>query len=105
MTTTLYSPGTPAVARSRTGAGGFARTPYHALGADRAPRIPLWAERRSVYRGAGRTLYLVETTRLTSARRDLDRLRGQGWDVRVEHAAGSRAARISLSHGEFAAAA
>ncbi|GAA1783534.1 MULTISPECIES: hypothetical protein [Leucobacter] len=70
------------------------RTPYHALGSDSAPRIPAWAEHRSVYRGSGRTLYLVETKNLDAAGNDLQRLSADGWDVRVERSADS--ARVAL---------
>lgn len=71
-----------------------ARTPYHALGSASAPRIPAWAEHRSVYRGSGRTLYLVETKNLDAARTDLRRLSADGWDVQVERSADT--ARVAL---------
>lgn len=72
-------------------------TPYHELG-DGSPRVPEWAQHRSVYRSAGRTLYLVETDSLTSAHADLDTLSHRGWDVRIERAGNSDAtANISLS--------
>lgn len=70
------------------------RTPYHELGAG-SPRIPAWAKHRSVYRSAGRTLYLVETDSLDTARRDLDTLSNSGWEVRIDEAA--ERASISLS--------
>lgn len=60
------------------------RTPYHELGSGQAPVVPDWAQHRSVYRAAGRTLYLVGTDRLDSARADLDSLAGRGWDVRID---------------------
>lgn len=66
------------------------RTPYHALGElaqhDGTPRVPEWAQHRSVYRAAGRTLYLVETDRLDAARQDLDALSRLGWQVQVDRA-------------------
>lgn len=72
------------------------RTPYHELG-DGSPRVPGWAQHRSVYRAAGRTLYLVETDSLATAHRDLDTLSNRGWDVRIEQAGGNTAtANISL---------
>lgn len=71
------------------------RTPYHSLGGETEMRIPDWAEHRSVYRAAGRTLYVVETEQLDRARRDLVKLGRSGWNVSVETA--GPAARISLS--------
>lgn len=71
------------------------RTPYHALGSVDGPRVPEWAEHRSVYRAAGRTLYRVETTQLEQAGDDLSTLRNRGWDVHIE-AAGPDAS-ISLT--------
>lgn len=72
-------------------------TPYHELG-DGSPRVPSWAQHRSVYRSAGRTLYRVETDTLATARRDLNTLSKRGWDVLIERATGSRAtANISLT--------
>ena len=62
------------------------RTPYHELGGGNTPIVPEWAQHRSVYRAAGRTLYLVETDRLDAARCDLDSLAGLGWDVRIDPA-------------------
>lgn len=70
------------------------RTPYHALGDLGQLRIPEWAQHRSVYRSAGRTLYLVETDRLTSAQADLDSLASSGWEVAVEQ--DGNAANITL---------
>lgn len=70
------------------------RTPYHALGAG-APHVPEWAQRRSVYRSAGRTLYRVGTDRLSAARRDLKALSAGGWDVEIDR--DGRAANITLS--------
>lgn len=72
------------------------RTPYHELGADGTPVIPDWAGQRSVYRSAGRTLYLVETEALDRARRDLEALANRGWEVRIDRA-GQRKASIALS--------
>lgn len=77
------------------------RTPYHELGKG-APMIPEWAQHRSVYRAAGRTLYLVETDALDVAREDLDTLSSRGWDVRIDRgtsniAGENRVASIALS--------
>ena len=69
-------------------------TPYHELG-DGSPLVPEWAQHRSVYRSAGRTLYLVETDSLATAHRDLDTLSNSGWEVRIDEAA--ERASISLS--------
>ena len=66
------------------------RTPYHSLGEDAKMRIPEWAQHRSVYRSAGRTLYVVETDTLADARHDL-----AGWNVAVQSEGAS--ARIALS--------
>jgi len=71
------------------------RTPYHELGEAGAPHVPTWAGRRSVYRSAGRTLYLVHTDRLDSARRDLAALASRGWDVKIDPSGGT-AASIAL---------
>lgn len=70
-------------------------TPYHELGSG-SPRVPAWAQHRSVYRSAGRTLYLVETDALDTARTDLDTLSNRGWDVKIDRA-GEHAASIALS--------
>lgn len=71
------------------------RTPYHALGAG-TPRIPEWAQHRSVYRSAGRTLYRVGTDRLdASVRRDLKQLAAGGWSVEIDR--DGKAANITLS--------
>jgi len=84
------------------------RTPYHALGEltrhDGTPRVPEWAQHRSVYRAAGRTLYLVETDRLDAAQHDLDALSRLGWQVRIDRDAGDLgdAASITLSRGDAA---
>ncbi|MBK0418344.1 hypothetical protein JD276_04770 [Leucobacter sp. CSA1] len=80
-------------------------TPYHALGGERGVHVPSWVGHRSVYRSAGRTLYLVETDRLEAARGDLDRLASQGWDVQVERARAGSAARIALTQQDLAVAA
>ncbi len=75
------------------------RTPYHELGQG-TPRVPEWAQHRSVYRAAGRTLYLVETDALDTARQDLDTLSSRGWEVRIDPAGnlgGAQAASIALS--------
>lgn len=59
------------------------RTPYHSLGGEAEMLIPDWAQRRSVYRTSGRTMYLVETDRIDDARGDLAKLDRAGWDVSV----------------------
>lgn len=73
-------------------------TPYHELGDGAGPRIPGWAEHRSVYRGGGHTTYMVETTRLDrAARRDLTHLAEHGWQVTIERASGRQAnTRVGL---------
>ncbi|MFC5339010.1 hypothetical protein [Leucobacter denitrificans] len=71
------------------------RTPYHSLGENSTMHIPNWAQHRSVYRSAGRTLYVVETEKYGDARRDLAHLNRAGWDVSVD-AAGDNA-RIAFS--------
>lgn len=73
-------------------------TPYHELGNADGPRIPGWAEHRSVYRGGGRTIYMVETKRLNrAARRDLTHLSEHGWQVTIERASGHQAnTRVGL---------
>ncbi|PRI10247.1 hypothetical protein [Leucobacter massiliensis] len=83
------------------------RTPYHSLGDGSEMVVPSWAQHRSVYRSSGRTLYLVDTERLSDAHGDLARLDRAGWEVRVAEdpeAPGSRA-RIALSRRELAQAA
>lgn len=80
-----------------------ARTPYHSLGGESEMRIPDWAQRRSVYRTSGRTLYFVETDRIDDARRDLAQLDRAGWNVSVD--ADGPAARIALTRRELAQAA
>lgn len=80
------------------------RTPYHSLG-DGDMRIPEWAQHRSVYRASGRTLYLVDTDRLSEARGDLARLDRAGWDVRVAETPEGSGARIALSRRDLAKAA
>ena len=90
-------------APSRRGAA--LRTPYHALGADQEMRVPVWAQHRSVYRTAGRTIYLVETDRLADARGDLATLDRAGWDVRIAAGADGDPTRIALTRREFARAA
>lgn len=80
-------------------------TPYHALGGEHGAVVPIWAQRRSVYRGAGRTVYLVETDRLDAAGRDLSRLAASGWDVQVERTGESKTARITLTHDDLVQAA
>jgi hypothetical protein len=72
------------------------RTPYHELGANGTPTVPNWARQRSVYRSAGRTLYLVETDSLDTAKSDLERLARRGWNVHID-GADARTASISLT--------
>lgn len=74
-------------------------TPYHELGEAGAPRIPAWAGRRSVYRSAGRTLYLVETDRIDTARRDLDALERSGWNVQIDAADGKDRVALTYTNG------
>lgn len=71
------------------------RTPYHALGDSDGPRVPEWAQHRSVYRAAGRTLYLVETDQVDAAHNDLSTLAERGWNVQVDRA--GDAANIRLT--------
>lgn len=73
-----------------------ARTPYHSLGDGTETRIPDWAEHRSVFRTAGRTLYLVETAHLAEAAPDLRELDHAGWNVSVEQS-DAPLARIALT--------
>lgn len=77
------------------------RTPYHELArvgsGDGALRVPGWAQHRSVYRSAGRTLYRVGTDRLDEAKRDLDTLSRHGWEVRVDRDGEGDSANITLS--------
>lgn len=77
-------------------------TPYHALGDEHGLRVPGWAERRSVYRSDGRTVYLIETTCLDLARRDLRKLNGAGWDVSIDEAVSGAHAVIALSQRDVA---
>lgn len=79
------------------------RTPYHSLGGETDMRIPEWAQRRSVYRASGRTLYVVETDSIDEAKGDLARLDRAGWDVSVEHS--GPAARIAFTRRELMQAA
>lgn len=80
-------------------------TPYHALGGERGTRVPEWAQHRSVYRGPGRTTYLVETDELGAASADLTLLSRTGWDVQVERESHSSVARVLLSHADLPLAA
>lgn len=81
----------------------ISRTPYHSLGDGQEMIVPAWVQHRSVYRAAGRTLYVVETDRLEDARLDLARLNRAGWDVQIEGEASE--ARITLTRRDFAKAA
>lgn len=80
-------------------------TPYHALGGTRGARVPSWVKHRSVYRGEGRTTYLVETDHIESATGDLARLADAGWDVLIERVGASDSARVLLTQNDFAQAA
>lgn len=85
-----------------------ARTPYHSLAGTNdsdALVVPDWAQHRSVYRSAGRTLYLVDTDVLGDAERDLRRIASAGWDVQVERDPKSDHARIAFTRAELPAAA
>lgn len=93
--------------RSKTEHAGIAapsRTPYHSLG-DGEMVIPDWAQRRSVYRASGRTLYLVDTDSLGAAEGDLTHLNRSGWDVQVAEHADGPGARIALTRRGLARAA
>ncbi|WP_205881208.1 hypothetical protein [Leucobacter insecticola] len=79
--------------------------PYHSLGDGAGTHIPTWAQHRSVYRSSGRTLYIVETDRISDAQLDLKRLARAGWDVRVEEPAKGSLARIALTRRDLAQAA
>lgn len=79
------------------------RTPYHSLGGGHEMIVPGWAQHRSVYRAAGRTLYVVETDRLDDARLDLARLSRAGWAVQIEGEPSD--ARITLTRRDLAKAA
>lgn len=81
------------------------RTPYHSLGSADEMRVPGWAEQRSVYRSAGRTLYLVDTSRLADARADLKTLDRAGWKVQVAKDPSGSRARIALTRRDVARAA
>lgn len=73
------------------------RTPYHVLGgAAGTPHVPEWAQHRSVYRAAGRTLYRVGTDKLdATAQRDLNTLAAGGWNVEVDR--DGEAANITMN--------
>lgn len=86
-------------------AGNTARTPYHSLGGEDGMQIPAWAQHRSVYRAAGRTLYLVETDRVDDAKLDLKRLDRAGWDVQLTEDPTGPVTRIALTRRELAQAA
>lgn len=81
------------------------RTPYHSLGADETMRVPEWAEQRSVYRSAGRTLYVVDTEHFSDARADLRLLDRAGWDVQVDKAPTGEGARIAFTRRDLVRAA
>ena len=75
----------------------YLRTPYHALSESDKPLVPSWAKHRSVYRSAGRTLYLVETDSLEGAGADLLTMATRGWDVKIDQPAGEPGASIALT--------
>lgn len=81
------------------------RTPYHSLGTADAMRVPAWADQRSVYRSAGRTLYVVDTASFADARADLKLLDRAGWDVQVAKDPAGSGARIGLTRRDLARAA
>ena len=81
------------------------RTPYHSLGTADEMRVPSWADQRSVYRSAGRTLYVVDTASFADARADLKTLDRAGWDVQVAKDPGGSGARIALTRRDVARAA
>ncbi len=81
------------------------RTPYHSLGDEEGMRIPSWAQRRSVYRASGRTLYVVETDSLREAKRDLVKLDRAGWNVEVAKDPAGSNARIALTRRDLIRAA
>lgn len=80
-------------------------TPYHALGDEHGVRVPEWAQHRSVFRGAGRTTYLVETDSLDAAQGDLEQLATNGWDVRIERSGADDVARVTLTQRDVVRAA
>ena len=71
------------------------RTPYHTLSESQSAAVPAWAGRRQVIRRGDRTIYLVDTSDLDSARTDLTRLSQAGWDVTINRS--GRASRVALS--------
>lgn len=78
-------------------------TPYRdlqAISRGEGPLIPLWAEKREVYRHNHRTRYVVETTRLADALEDLHTLRSRGWDVSVQKQDLNGRAIITMAAGE-----
>ncbi|MGO1537995.1 MAG: hypothetical protein ACTHZ9_07160 [Leucobacter sp.] len=80
-------------------------TPYHALGGAQGVRVPAWAKHRSVFRGEGRTTYLVETDQVDAASNDLYDLATKGWNVHVERDGKSNIARVAVSQDDLARAA
>ncbi|KTR87430.1 hypothetical protein [Leucobacter chromiiresistens] len=103
--TPITHPPAPRTADARPAAAAPLRTPYHSLSGADEMLVPDWAQRRSVYRSSGRTLYVVETDRLTDARSDLKRLDRAGWNVTVSELPSSERARIALTRKELARAA
>ena len=86
----------------RTNIKSTLHTPYHALGTAEGLRVPGWAERRSVYRTEGRTVYLVETTCLDLARRDLRTLDRAGWEISIDEGVDGVGATIALTQRDLA---
>lgn len=95
----------PNTAGTRLTAVAPLRTPYHSLSSADDMLVPDWAQRRSVYRSSGRTLYVVETDRLSDARSDLKRLDRAGWDVTVSKPVAGDHARIAFTRKDLARAA
>lgn len=79
------------------------QTPYkalYALAGDSGQLTPEWASKREVFRSGHRTHYVVETTQLAKARRDLANLQQNGWEVSIQPQNLAGAARISMTAGE-----
>jgi hypothetical protein len=79
-------------------------TPFHTLSRTTKPHVPEWVAKRQVVRAGNRTVYLIDTQNLSEAMRDLNRLRGSGWDVHIDSLR-NNSARVSLSQDSFARAA
>lgn len=84
------------------------QTPYralHTLAGENGQLIPTWADKREVFRSGHRTHYVVETTQLAKARRDLANLEQQGWMVSIQPLNLDGSARISMTASENSRAA